>query len=354
MKTNYLLIGQGLAGSLLAHFLEQAGQRVFVIGQQNERAASSVAAGLINPITGRRFVKSWQVDCLIPFARTAYRALEQELGIPIFHERNILRALGSPQEENDWLARSADPAFEAYILGQADLSRYAGRIHPVFGYGEVRHSAQVEIGALVAAYRQYLEGKDAYREEAFDYQQLQLGAEGVVYQDITADTLVFCEGRWAKGNPFFSYLPFHGDKGEVLIVRIPEAGFEKILKQGIFIVPLSDGRYWVGSNYVKSPADDAPTAAGESFLRSALEDILQLPFEVLEHRAAIRPTVKDRRPFLGRHPQYSRLAIFNGLGTKGASLGPYWAHHLAAHLTAGAALDAAVDIGRFGTAVEVL
>lgn len=348
MKTDILLIGQGLAGSLLAHFLEQAGHSVFVIGHQNERSASSVAAGLINPITGRRFVKSWQVDRLIPFARETYRTLERQLGIPIFHERNILRALGSPQEENDWLARSADPAFEAYILEQADLSRYAGRIQPAFGYGEVQHSAQAEIGALVAAYRQYLEGKEAYREGAFDYQQLQVGTAGVVYQDITADTLVFCEGRWAKENPFFNYLPFHGDKGEVLIVRILGAGFEKILKQGIFIVPLADGRYWIGSNYVKNPAGDAPTAAGAQYLRTALESILQLPFEVLEHRAAIRPTVKDRRPFLGRHPEFPRLAIFNGLGTKGASLGPYWAQHLATHLTAGAALDAAVDIRRFG------
>ncbi len=348
MKIDYLIIGQGLAGSLLAHFLEQAGRSVFVIGQQNEGAASSVAAGLINPITGRRFVKSWQVDRLIPFARQTYRALEQQLGIEIFHERPILRALASPKEENDWLARSADPAFAPYILDQAELGRYVGRIQPAFAYGEVQHSAQAEIGRLAAAYCRYLEGKGAYREAPFDYQQLQIEGGGVVYQGIAADTIVFCEGRWAKQNPFFGYLPFHGDKGEVLIVRIPEAGFEKILKQGIFIVPLSDGRYWIGSNYVKNPADDAPTAAGADYLRTALENLLQCPFEVLEHRAAIRPTVKDRRPFLGRHPQYPRLAIFNGLGTKGASLGPYWAHHLAEHLVADAALDEAVDIRRFG------
>lgn len=347
MTSDYLLIGQGLAGTLLAHFLEKAGQKVVVIGQPNERSATSVAAGIINPVTGRRFVKSWRVDSLIPFARQTYRELEQQLGLSIYHERNILRALFSAKEENDWLARSGEPGYETYILNQADIGNYAGAVEQAFSYGEVQHSAQVDIGRLAEAYRQYLMEKRAYREEMFDYGQLEIEEQGAAYKGIHARAAVFCEGRWAKANPFFNYLPFHGDKGEVLIVRIPGAGFEKILKQHVFIVPLQNGLYWIGSNYDKKPENDEPTEAGEIFLRTHLEQLLKIPFEVVAHRVAIRPTVSGRRPFLGRHPEFPQLALFNGLGTKGASLGPYWASHLADHLVKNVTLDGDVDIQRF-------
>lgn len=347
MTPHYLLIGQGLAGTLLAHFLEKAGKSVFVIGRQDEGAASRVAAGLINPITGRRFVKSWRVDSLIPFARNTYRELEQKLGISLYYERNILRALAGPGEENAWLARSGEPGYQHYILDRAEPGAYAGKIKQAYSYGEVRHSAQVDVGLLVEAYRQYLEQKGAYREETFDYTQLEMVKGGVVYPGIKAETAVFCEGPWARANPFFNYLPFQGDKGEVLIARIPGAGFEKILKQEVFIVPLENGLYWVGSNYVKGPEDGRPTEAGASYLRSHLEQVLKIPFEVVAHRAAIRPTVRGRRPFLGRHPEFPQLALFNGLGTKGASLGPYWASHIADHLVKNVTLDGEVDIQRF-------
>ncbi|MEL7021711.1 MAG: hypothetical protein AAGK47_08885, partial [Bacteroidota bacterium] len=62
-----------------------------------------------------------------------------------------------------------------------------------------------------------------------------------------------------------------------------------------------------------------------------------------------RPTVKDRRPFLGKHPDFSRLAIFNGLGTKGASLGPYFAQQMTNHLLQQTALEPDVDITRFAS-----
>ena len=344
---DFLLIGQGLAGTLLAHFLQKAGKTVFVFGQQAEDTASQVAAGLINPVTGRRFVKSWRVDSLIPFARETYRELGRQLNLSLYHERNILRALAGAGEENDWLARSMDPGYGQYILDSAELEHYSGKINEAFGYGEVQHSAQVDIGKLVGAYRRYLVEQGLYREEQFDYEKLEVGAQGVCYKGFSAGAAVFCEGRWASGNPFFNYLPFHGDKGEVLLVRIPGAGFGKILKQDIFIVPMEDGLYWVGSNYVKNPADGRPTAAGAAFLNDRLQQLLKLPFEIVAHRAAIRPTVRGRRPFLGRHPEFPRLALFNGLGTKGASLGPFWASHMADHLVNNVTLEEAVDIKRF-------
>lgn len=346
---DYLLVGQGLAGTLLAHFLIRQGRRVGLIDEARPDAASRVAAGIINPITGRRYVKSWRVDDLIPCAEETYRALETELGISIYHPRRILRTLFNKGEENDWLARSGEPGYEPYIVDMPELGAYAEHTVPAYSYGEVRGGAQVDIGALVAAYRDKLKGEGRLLGEAFDHDALEFLPEGVRYRDWEARRLVFCEGHRAVDNLFFNYLPFGGAKGEVLLVRLPEAGFDKILKHRVFIVPLDNGLYWIGATYDWKFEDSRPTEAGRSYLRERLEDVLRTPFEIVEHRAAVRPTVKDRRPFLGRHPKFSSLYLFNGLGTKGASLGPFWARHLSYHLLEGTPLDPAVDIRRFSS-----
>jgi len=344
---DYLIVGQGLAGTLLTHFLQRAGKSVLVIDQSHRGAATQVGGGIINPITGRRFVKSWRIDDLLPVARETYRALEEELGIDIYQERQILRALFNKREENDWLARTGDPAYAPYMLDNPSLQQYAQATRLAYGYGEVQHGAQVDIGQLVSAYAEKLKRENYLRVIPFDYHRMRITPDYVQYEDLTAKRVVFCEGHQARRNPFFNYLPFGGAKGEVLIVKIKEAAFDKILKHRVFIVPLKDGLYWVGATYDWRYEDDRPTERGRQFLTERLEDVLTVPFEIVEHKSAIRPTVKDRRPFLGVHPEFPNLYKFNGLGTKGASLGPYWAKHFLEHLEHDQPLDPEVDIRRF-------
>lgn len=344
---DYLIIGQGLAGTLLSYFLEEAGKKVLVIDQPDERSASQVAAGLINPVTGRRYVKSWRIDDLLPFAEKTYRAIEAKFNIPIYHPRNILRTLFNSREENDWLLRTGDPDYQDYLEDNAQLGPYAQHTVTAFGYGEVKQSAQVNLPLLIQSYRQHLLSKEQIRSEAFDYEAIEFAAESVRYQDISAQKIIFCEGHKAIHNPYFNYLPFRGAKGEVLIISIPEINFEKILKHRIFIAPLGDDLYWIGSSYVWQYQDEQPTSQGKAFLMDRLTDVLKVPFEVIEHRSAIRPTVKDRRPFLGLHPEWPQLGIFNGLGTKGTSLGPFWAKALQTYLSEDSTLDPEVDIRRF-------
>jgi glycine/D-amino acid oxidase-like deaminating enzyme len=347
LQVDYIIVGQGIGGTLLAHFLKEENQKVLVYEPGYERAASEVAAGIINPITGRRYVKSWKVDELIPFARQTYQQLERSLDVSIYHPHRIIRTLFNQGEENDWLSRTGEPAYEAYMLESADLGAYASNTEPAFRYGEVRQAAQVDIGELARAYRLKLEREESLKSEVFEYDKLEVNPQQVSYKGITARGVVFCEGAKAIHNPFFNYLPFGGAKGEVLLVRIPGAGFEKIFKHRIFIVPLKSELYWIGATYEWKFDNDRPTRQGRGFLEERLRDVLTCPFEVVSHRAAIRPTVKDRRPFLGSHPDFARIHIFNGLGTKGASLGPYWAAHMAEFLLKKRKLDKAVDIKRF-------
>lgn len=344
---DYIIVGQGLAGTLLAHFLLEEQQHIHIYNKPHERAATKVAAGIINPITGRRYVKSWRVDELIPFAKQTYQTIEERFQVSIYHPRNILRTLFNHREENDWLARSGEPGYIQYIKDPVDLEAYATKTLQAYSYGEVTQSAQVNVGSFANAYRNYLLEQDLLTEEAFNYEAIEFLEDGVRYQGVKAKKIIFAEGYYGQFNPYFSYLPFGGAKGEVLIVRIPDGHFEKLLKHRVFIVPLQDELYWIGATYDWKFEDDAPTKEGGDFLKERLSDFLQVPFEIVKHTAAIRPTVKDRRPFLGLHPEFPQFGIFNGLGTKGASLGPFWAKQMTDFLLGKVELDEAVQIARF-------
>ena len=66
MKIDFLLIGQGLAGSALGYRLKKAGKKIKLIDLPSENKSSRVAAGLYNPVTGRKMVKTWNADLLSP------------------------------------------------------------------------------------------------------------------------------------------------------------------------------------------------------------------------------------------------------------------------------------------------
>jgi len=74
---------------------------------------------------------------------------------------------------------------------------------------------------------------------------------------------------------------------------------------------------------------------------------LDHPFDVVDHWAGIRPASSDRRPLIGVHPKHKSVMIFNGMGSKGVMLAPYFARQLIKFMEEGEKLDATVDINRF-------
>jgi glycine/D-amino acid oxidase-like deaminating enzyme len=344
-----LIVGQGLAGSLLAYFLEKAGLSFHVIDNDGQHSASRKAAGLINPVTGRNFVKTWKADALLSFARQTYQDLEQMLGTHFYSERTIYRALASIKEENDWLARAGEAGYEAYMGPcHQGMELAPGRLSPTPAYGETLKSAQLMVADFLDFYQNYLIGKHWMSKIKFNYSSLHFTENALESTGIQAKILVFCEGYGLKSNPWFDYLPMRGDKGEALIVDFPGLDFEQIVKQNkTFIAPTSSGKHWVGATYAWNFEDDGPSAAAQTQLLAELSTFYPAEKRVVEHWAAIRPTVKDRRPLIGPHPEHPQLWVFNGLGTKGASLAPFWAHHLVEVLQKKTILDAEVDIQRF-------
>lgn len=347
ISKDFLIVGHGLAGALLAHFLRRAGKTVLVIDEDAEHTSSKVAAGIINPITGRFFVKSWRIDDLLPVAKSTYQELEKELGVRLYREIPVIRALFSAGEENDWMARTGDPAYRRYLTSHPAPGIYPQITEPAFSYGGILESAQLDVPLLLRTLRRQLADTTSILTETFDFSALNLLPDGITYKDYTASKILFCEGAKAKESPFFSYLPIQGNKGETLTVKLDSLPPDQILKHRVFIVPMPDGTAWIGSTSDNHYTSDLPSEKGLEYLDGHLRNLAKVPYSIQQHRAAIRPTVKDRRPLLGLHPLYNQIGIFNGLGTKGASLGPFFAREMTRFLLHNAPLDPEVDIRRF-------
>jgi len=338
-----LIVGQGLAGTLLAWNLRRRGVQVVIVDGDLPGSASAVAAGIINPVTGKRFVKSWRFDEFFPVARTTYQTLEQELGLPLWHEQPIIRLLATAEEANDWSLRCAQPEYTDFLSELADAGPWQSFIPSGFRFGLIRQAARVHFPSLLADFREKAREEGFFRKQTLDDQAITQLAPSF-------DHVIFCDGYRSAGHPLWSFLPWRPAKGEALLIRfpasLPSAALQEMLKKTTMLVPLGEGLFWAGASYQWHYPDLLPSAGEGDLLRHNLTAMLDVPFEIVDHVAGVRPTVKDRRPFLGWHPEQPQFGIFNGLGTKGTLLAPYLAEHFTQHMLDGVPLDQEVDIRR--------
>lgn len=282
----------------------------------------------------------------MPIAKSYYRTCEEKLNINILNRRIILRGLQSVHEINDWDARSVDANYSSHMRDTDHAYSYSGFLKQEGSTGAVL-GLQIDIPRLILAFRSYFEKLDVLQNQSFEYANIVFEGDQAAYKEKWYDAIIFADGWRGENNPFFQYLPFNPSKGELLIIEIDEKQFDEIYKSGIFIAPLGMNKYWVGASNEWHTKDPHPTQEKRKELIDKLERIIGLDYRIIDHKAAIRPTVKDRRPFIGRHSEIPCLYIFNGFGTKGSSLIPYWANHFKEFLIAGESLDPEVDIQRF-------
>jgi glycine/D-amino acid oxidase-like deaminating enzyme len=335
---DYIIVGQGIAGTVFSYTLFQNQKTFLVIGSQQKKCSSLVAGGIFNPLTGKGLVKTWKADLLFPFMKDFYENLENRLKISFFHKMPIYRPYRSIQEQNDWLGKTENPDFGMYVEPNTDDMHYKSDIYNDLGGLETRHSGWVDLPKLLETYRCFIQEKDSYLEEDFDYSALEI-QEKLSYKGFTASKIIFCEGVGAQENPYFSDMPFSFVKGETIDIHIEGASFKGIVNQGVSIVPLGNEVYRVASTYSWNLLDWEKTEKAKEELIEKARNLLKKDFEVVEQRAGIRPATKHRRPIVGMHPKYSQIGIFNGLGSKGVSLAPYLAKHFFEHIEYTTPLD---------------
>jgi glycine/D-amino acid oxidase-like deaminating enzyme len=343
MTLDFLIIGQGLAGSLLAWELINRGCKVLVIDSGKENA-SMCAAGLINPITGMRFVKSTQVDVLLPFAKRYYQQLSEFFQQTFYFEKNMLRLFNNEKELLYAQKRRQDSHYQPYLGDIIQTSAF----NAPFGLIEQTQTAYVLTQALLSALKQFLIAQQSYQQRQVDYNDIIIG-ENLTCAGIATKQLIFCEGYYLRDNPWFSALPLQPVKGEILTLQNLKPLPDKILNDGHWLIPLDAHLFRIGATFDPVQLDTLCTVAAKNQLLSALHSLLPdtRTAKVLTQQANIRPCTLDKQPFIGRHPHYPNLAVFNGFGAKGCLQIPYYSQQFANYLLKNMPLDAIVACQRY-------
>ena len=329
MPAPLLIVGQGLAGTVLAWTLEREGVDFEIIDRGHSQATSAIGAGIINPITGQRIVKSWRVDEFLPLARTVYCELERALACPLVTEMRIRRLFRDERERVIFADKSA----------RGELAPYAGKAE-TDGFW-IEGAMRVDLAGLIAAARRRWLAQGRVKEETITPRDARR----------RYDLTIFCTGAAEDDHPDFRLASLKRAKGEILTLRLARTATQPgvILNRGHWLLPLDERHLKVGATFEPDVSDLNPSAEAREELAASAKDLLgtDQPFDVVAQEVGLRVTTLDRHPVVGRAPHDLRCGMFNGLGSKGALLAPYLAWQWFNHLTEGVPFDPSVDIARF-------
>ncbi|HMT29757.1 MAG TPA: FAD-dependent oxidoreductase [Bacteroidia bacterium] len=346
---NVLIVGQGYAGSMLAWFLLKNGVDVTVADRNDLDGSTRVSAGIMLPITGRRLAKTQNADKIIPYAKNFYREIESATGVTFFTEKDVLQIFNSISNKNEWYSRSADHGMENYIGEILSKEKIHTSIINEYGAITLKQSGFVRPALFLDTMQNFIVGRGKLIQCDFSSESLTLNGSSVSWRNEEYDFVVFCEGHHARTKELFEYLPFNPAKGEILDFETHDLPEDYILVNGAYIVPLGNHKFRTGATYEWKELDTQPTSEGKNILETNLKSVINCEYSITGHKAGIRPSIKDRRPLLGFHPLHERIAIFNGLGTKGAMQGPYYANQMAELIVNGKNPDDDVNITRFNS-----
>ncbi|AEH01392.1 FAD-binding oxidoreductase [Lacinutrix sp. 5H-3-7-4] len=345
MKVDYIIVGCGLAGIA---FCEQliANKKSFVVFDNSSQQSSTVAGGLYNPVTLKRFTPVWESKAQLALAIPMYNEIEKRLNKKFDYKISVRRRFTSLEEQNNWFARSDREDLTAYMSTTIHKNTNKN-IDANFGFGEVLETGRIDTKYLILEYKNFLKSKNILKEMEFDYSLLKEEETVINYNSIEAQHVVFAEGYGLKQNPYFNQLPLIGSKGELVTIKAPELNLDFVLKSSVFIIPLGENIYRIGSTYERDNKDNTVTEKAKTELLTKLKTIINCEFEVINQVAGVRPTVKDRRPLVGTHKTFKRLHVLNGLGTRGVMIGPYVAKQLFQAIEFKKDLDPVININRF-------
>lgn len=341
---DYLIVGAGLAGIAFAETALQ-NQKSIVVFENDSQHSSTTAAGVFNPVILKRFSSLANAQAQLDAMHDFYASVERRIGAQYATKMPILRRFANVEEQNNWFTAADKDGLKPFLSTTLVHKNFNGVTSP-FAFGEVLQTGFVNTGSLLSDYKSFLTQNGAMVQEAFDFSKLTIEDGHVSYKNLKARHIVFAEGFGIKSNPYFNYLPLEGTKGEIITVKAA-LDLDVIVKAGVFVLPIGNNLFKVGATYNWDDKTETPTVEGMEELIQKLREIVTVDFEVVGHKAGIRPTVKDRKPLVGTHPANPRLHVLNGLGTRGVMLGPTMAQILYDAIENGGSIPPDVNITRF-------
>jgi glycine/D-amino acid oxidase-like deaminating enzyme len=344
--SKYLIVGQGLAGTLLAFSLLEKGEEVLIADDYNHASASQVAAGMWNPVTFKRLAASWLAKEMLEEMNVTFRKLEEKLQTSFFHSLPVARIFNSIQDANFWDEKSDHPEVGRYLSARSNKSVQENFDSP-FGNSEVNECGWLNVPLFREVSKNYFIQHGNFIEDAVNESEVEFLESSVVWKGRAFDKLILCNGigvnQW-KGLEGLDLIPNHG---QVLDLKIENLELDAIVNFGQFLLPFGNDKFRLGATYNWNEVPDEPTEDAKELLISELKLRLDKSVVVESHKTGFRPTTRDRRPIVGFAKQNELLGVFGGLGSKGVLLAPYFSKLFSAVLTENAPIPKEVSTARF-------
>ena len=344
--SKYLIVGQGLAGTLLAFSLLEKGEEVMIADDYKHPSASSVAAGMWNPVTFKRLSASWLVKEMLEEMNLTFRRLEEKLGAEFFHQLPVARIFNSIQDANFWDEKSDHPEVGRFLSARTNNCVQESFNSP-FGNSEVNECGWLNVPLFREASKNYFIQHENLIEEAVNEEDVQFTSEGVLWKGKQFDKLLLCNGigvnTW-KGLEALDLIPNHG---QVLDLKIEKLELDAIVNFGQFLLPFGNEKFRLGATYNWNEVPDKPTEEAKELLLSELNLRLDKSIFVESQKTGFRPTTRDRRLIIGFAMDNELLGVFGGLGSKGVLLAPYFAKLFTSVLTDATPIPKEVNADRF-------
>lgn len=344
---DYLIVGQGLAGSVLAYELLENSKNILVMNDETMNSSSRAAGGLFNPVTGKNLNLTWLQSKIFPTLFEFYVKLENHFGVQLLYQTDLFRPFSNAEQKKHFIRQiERNDIGDDLIEIEEDIC-YKELKNSGLGGLVTKQAGWIDIPLMLDLLREYFISNDVYTLEKFNFDKLQIFDSHIVYGELKVKKIIFCEGFYATENPLFSWLPYAPVKGETLIANVEGYEIEKIVNQGSWILPIKNKQFRFGATYNWDDLTWQPTPEAREVLEEKINKFLNIPYEVVNQQAGVRPATDDRRPFLGEHPQHKNILIFNGLGTKGVSLAPFFAKQMVDFLEHEKEITPEANISRF-------
>lgn len=341
-NVDYIIVGDGYAGLFFAHQLIR-NNKTFVLFSEGQKSASQVSAGIINPVVLKKFTTFWKAQEQIDFLKSTLKEIENYTGENYLIDAPIHRIFHDENEQSLWLKKSGNDDLLYFLDKNFD---HLKAVKNDFLSGNVNQSARLNVNGFFTGLFSFLEKNEKLIAEKFIYSDLDVKKS--IYKDFTFKNILFCEGMGVKHNPFFSEIPVNPNKGHHIKVELSEKIPENItIKKKHFLFPLNEQLYFYGGTYEREQLHHEIDDSAVEQLKKGLTEFYPHPFEIREVNFGFRPTVKDRRPIIGRHSDYHNLYVFNGLGARGILNGCYFSRSLFDFIEKDIPLDKEISLERF-------
>lgn len=348
-----LIAGAGIAGSSAALTLSADRDVLVLDAEQPAAGASGAAAGLVNPLMGRKAKAVWRID----EALDAFDTLLSEAHAPsVFSGGGVLR----PTVEDKQVAFFQEAAeryadFATWLPADTVQDRFPDVV-TAGGALLISRGGAADVPAFVNALLAAARERGATLrtgtrvtgwEETDDAVRVEVLRANEATQSVTARHLLLAVGQGFPSLTALEALGLYGVKGQTLRVERPEGLGPLLPMSGRgYIVPDSDTLI-LGSSYEHDFDDLSPSDEATQYIQQKTTQMLPAieTEPVLDVNVGVRVYAPDSNlPIVGPLPKHERCWVFTGLGSKGLLTAPLIARFLPDYLADPSQIPAALHV----------